>query len=119
MTGTSGSLTHQVAVTLVVQAPQPDFGITALPAGQTIFRGGSATYTVTISRTNGFSAQVSLSASGLPNRSSYLFTPNPGTGSSTLNISTSRPSHYGTYMLTITGTGGGQTHSTTVTLTLQ
>jgi hypothetical protein len=121
ITGTSGSLTHTTSVTLVVQssAPAADFGLGASPSSQTVGRGGAASYTVTITRLNGFTSPVTLSVQGLPSRTSGSFSPNPTTSSSTFTISTSRNTAKGTRTLTITGTSGGLTRTTTVTLTIQ
>jgi hypothetical protein len=119
ITGTSGTLTHTTTVTLVVQAPAPDFSLSASPASRTITRGGSTTYTVTISPINGFSGSVSLSVSGLPSRTTASFSPNPATSTSTLTISTRSKTAPGTFPLTITGTSGGLIHTTTVTLVVQ
>src|SRR5262249_42258610 len=68
MTGTSGTLTHSTTVVLVVNAVTPDFSISATPASQTVTRGSSTTYTVTVGSLNGFTGTVALSATGLPPR---------------------------------------------------
>jgi uncharacterized membrane protein len=117
--GTSGSLAHATTVTLVVNAPNPDFTITVSPASRTISRTGSTTYLVTITPANGFNSAVALSVSGLPSRTSASFSPNPATTSSTLSISTTRKTWTGTYSLTITASGGGVTHTANVTLIIQ
>jgi len=119
VTGTGTSATHTTTVSLAVTAPTPDFTLGASPTSQTITRGGVATYTVSIAPLNGFNSSVSLSVSGLPNRSSASFSPNPATSSSTLTVTTSRPTHAGTFLLTITGTSGGITHTIQVTLVVQ
>ncbi len=125
ITGTGSSGTHSTIVTLVVNGGQaPDFTISATPLSQTISRGSSATYTVTIGAVNGFSGAVNLSVSGLPQKTSGGFNPNPvpinnGSGSSTLTVSTNRNAAPKTYTLTITGTSGSITHSTPVTLVIQ
>ena len=117
ITGTSGSLTHTATVTLVVSA---DFTISVSPASQTVKRGSSTSYTVTIGGT-GFAGTVSFSVSGLPQRTSGSFTPSTltGTGTSTLTVKTNRPASPGTSTLTITGTSGSLIHSTTATLVIQ
>ena len=48
ITGTSGSLVHSTSATLVVNA-SADFTIGVTPSSQTVVRGNSTTYTVTIS----------------------------------------------------------------------
>ena len=115
VTGSSGSLSHTASATLVVN-PAPDFSLSASPTSQTVARDSSTSYTITISQMNGFSGAVSLSVSGLPNRSSASFNPNPATSSSLLTVSTNRGAQRGTFTLTITGTSGGTSHSITVTL---
>ena len=122
VTGSDGTRSHSAQVTLVVQsqpAPAADFTISATPATNTVVHGSDATYTVTITPVNNFSGSVSLSASGLPSRSSASFSPNPTATTSTLTVSTSRKSSRGTFTLTITGTSGGLSHSTTVQLVVQ
>jgi hypothetical protein len=121
ITGTSGTLTHSTTATLVVTGVNPDFSIAATPASQTVTRGSSTTYTVTVGSLNGFAGPVALSVSGLPSRATAIFNPTSitGSGSSTLTITTNRRSPVGTFTLTITGTSGSLTHSTTVTLVTQ
>jgi polygalacturonase/uncharacterized membrane protein len=119
ITGTSGSLTHSTTVTLVVNpAPTPDFTISATPSSQTVTAGSGTTYTTSVTAVNGFTGTVSLSVSGLPSGASGSFNPTSvtGSGNSTLSVSTSSSTPAGTYTLTITGTSGSLTHSTTVTL---
>jgi len=121
ITGTSGSLTHTASATLVVNALVPaDFTLTATPSSRSVTRGKAATYTVTIGALNGFNSTVTLSVSGVPNRTSASFRPNPAspTSSSTLTVTTNRKASTGTFTLTVTGKSGALTHTTTVTLTL-
>jgi len=122
ITGTSGTLVHSTSVTLVVSAAGgSDFAISASPSSQTVARGASATYTVTITATGGFTGTVNFSVSGLPSRTSASFNPASvtGSGSSTLTVSTNRKTPRGSFVLTITGTAGSLVHSTTVTLVVQ
>ncbi len=118
ITGTSGATTHSVQATLVVQAAAAgDFSISASPTSQRIPATSSTTFTVTITPSNGFSGPVSLSASGFVVGLSGSFSPNPATSSSTFtvvsnNVHTGR----GRIVLTITGTSGSLTHSTTVSI---
>ena len=62
-----------------------------------------------------------LSVTGLPNGSSATFNPATvagGTGASTMTVKTAKGTKIGTYTLTITGTGGGKSYATTVTLSV-
>ena len=115
-----GSSTNCEWATFVAQltfvTATPAFSLSASPTSQSIRRGGSTAYTITVNQLNGFAGTVTLGASGLPNRSSANFSPNPATTSSVLTVTTSRPTSTGTYTLTITGTSGGSSHSIAVTL---
>ena len=118
ITGTSGPVTHSVNVTLVVNG---DFTISATPASVTINRGGVANYTVTITAVGGFTGTVTLSQSLPPRQANVRFTPASvvNSGTSTLTIDTKNNLPVGTTVVTITGTSGGQSHSTTVNLVVQ
>jgi hypothetical protein len=162
----------------------PDFTITATPAVQTVSRGGVATYSVSVSSTNGsFTNAVGLTATGLPGGtisfSPVSVTPGSSAAQSTMTVQTTTQQAAGksrrpqwpfaapvfaalllllpgkrwrsrrifmnlacivallaiaassvgcgggfalpakTYTITVTGTSGSDTHSTTVTLTVQ
>jgi uncharacterized membrane protein len=118
ITGTSGTLSRTTAVQLVVQAPAPDFTLTATPASRSIGRGGSTTYAIAVNPVNGFGSSVSLTATGLPNRATATFSPNPTTSTSTLTITTQRNVQRGTFTLTIRGTSAALAHTATVTLVI-
>jgi thermitase len=117
ISGTSGTLERTTAATLVV-SPSGTFSLTATPLSQTVSRGSSTTYAVAIGPA-GFTGPVTFTVSGLPSRATASFSPNPVTGSSTLAVTTSTRSPTGTYTLTITGTSGGLTAQTKVTLVLR
>jgi hypothetical protein len=104
-----------------VTAPQ-DFSISASPSSQTVLAGGSTSYTATMTPSGGFSDSVNLAVGGLPSGASGSFNTNPitgGSGTSTLNVTTSGSTPAGNYTVTITGTSGSFSHSTTVTLKVQ
>jgi hypothetical protein len=117
ITAVSGSLTHTSQVTLVVA----DFSIAASPSSQTVNGGSKAAFTVSVTALGPFSAAINFSVSGLPARTSSLFSPTSiaGSGNTMLSISTRRKTAAGTYLLTIKATGGGLTHSTTVNLVIR
>jgi len=98
-----------------------DFSIQASPPSQTIPRGSSTTYSVSVYLASGLTKQVSLSLSGLPSGASYSFSPQNGYPyfTSTLTVYTSSSTPTGTSTLTITGSGDGKTRSTTVQLMVQ
>lgn len=116
--GTSGPVTRTANVTLVVNG---DFAIAASPTSRTISRGSTTTYSVTVTAGQGFSGPVALTVSGLAARATGTFNPASltGSGTSVLTVSTARNAQKGTRTLTITGSGGGRTHSVTVTLIIR
>jgi uncharacterized cupredoxin-like copper-binding protein len=119
ITATSGTLTHTAQVKLTVA----DFSISVSPSSQTLKATGNskATYTVTISALGPFSANTTFRVNGLPARTSSSFSPStvPGKGTSTLTISAKQRAPSGTYPLMVSATGGGLTHSATVSLIVQ
>jgi len=116
ITGTGGGFTRTTPVTLIVNGA-PDFTMSASPASQTIAQGTSNTYSVTLARGAGFTASVDFSVSGLPAGATPTFSPTSTTGSTaTLTVAVDPTAAIGTYPLTITGTGGGITRTTPVTL---
>jgi fibronectin type 3 domain-containing protein len=98
----------------------PDFSLSISPASVTVFKnGGTAIYTVTITRINGFANPVTLSVSGLPAGTTGSFSPNPASGtSSTLTLTVSASTVHGTFTFTVTGTGGSPTLTRTATAQL-
>ncbi len=117
ITGVSGSLTHSTTVTLVVSTP--DFSLSAAPASSTVTAGASTTYSVSVTPAAGFTGSVSLAASGLPSGAAASFSPNPTTGTSTMTVTTTTSTAAGSYPVTITGTNGTLTHTTSVQLVVQ
>jgi len=113
ITGTSGSLVHQVAATLVVS--NGDFSVSASPSSRTITAGKSTTYTAKYTPINGFSGTVTWSVTGLPTGVSGNFTPS-GTATVLLTVNSAKTTRSGTYTLTLVGTSGALHHSTTVSL---
>src|SRR5207245_5089908 len=98
--------------------PTPDFTISATPSSQSIIQGGSTSYTVSVSALNGFSGVVSLTTTGFGNGASNALNPTSvtGSGTSTLNVTTTSSADMGSFPITITGTSVSLTHSTSVTL---
>jgi len=117
------SLSHSTTVTLVVSCAgcAPDFALSVTPGSRTVSAGSGTTYTASVTPSNGFNSNVSLSVAGLPSGATASFSPNPisgGSGSSILNVSTMASTPVGTSTLTVTGTGAGISHSMTVSLTV-
>ena len=115
VTAASGGVSGTASVT-VTSVPS-DFSLSVSPASQQVRQGNTASYTVTIAPSNGFSGSVTLSVSGLPFGATAGFTPNPATTSSTLSVQTAGGVR-GSFTLTITGVSGALQHTTTATLTV-
>jgi subtilisin len=96
--------------------PPPSFTLAASPPSQTVKRGSSTSYTVTVNPQGGFASPVTVSVSGLRSGASATFSANPATSSSTMTVRTTSTAFRGTFTLTLTGKGGGLTRKTTVTL---
>ncbi len=100
--------------------PAAGFSLSVSPSSQTVAQGSGTSYTVTISRTGGFSGVVNLSASGLPGGAGATFSPNPAAGtSSVLVVTTSTKTPRGSRTLTITGSSGSLTRTVAATLVVQ
>jgi len=100
------------------------FTVSASPSSQTVTipPQQQPTYTVTVTSMGGFNSPVTLSVSGLPSGVTASFDPSsvtpPSGGSvtSTLTITVPETTSSGTYPLTISGTSGANTATTTATL---
>jgi kumamolisin len=124
ITATGGGITHTTTVSLTVTAPSPgSFSLSVSPNPWDLYRGSSGGVTVTSAVSGGFSAAITLSASGVPANTSYSFTPStlaaPGSGTSRFYMVVHSTATPGTYSITITGNGGGQTHSTVLSFTIR
>jgi hypothetical protein len=99
----------------------PNFYLSAAPSPQSVVAGSSATYTITVSASDGYSGNVSLSVSnGLPSGATASFSQASvsGSGTSTLTVTTGATTAAGSYTLQISGTDGKLTNNTAAVLTL-
>lgn len=120
ITGTSGTTTETTTVNLTVTAPVAgSFTISVSPSTGSLDEGQSGYATVTTAISGSFSSAISLSYSALPSGVTASFSPAsiaaPGSGTSHFTLTVSRTAPTGTYPITITGTGGGVTKTTTLT----
>jgi len=102
-----------------LQATAPDFvGSINPPAYQDVLPGGMAAYTITVDSINGFTGTIEFHASGLPLGAAATFVPNTLVGSGTVKvvISTSNETPRGKYLILVSGTSMGITHTGGVTL---
>ncbi|HMD77540.1 MAG TPA: S53 family serine peptidase [Terracidiphilus sp.] len=121
VTGTGGGITQTATVSLTVTAPVVGgFTISVSPTSGSLARGHSGYAVVTITASGGFNSAVALSATGVPSGVTGSFSPTSitGSGTSDFTLTVSRTAPTGTYPITIKGTGGGITHTTTLTFTV-
>ena len=119
VTGKSGSLQATASISLTVAAaPASGFTIAAAPASLSIVAGASAASTITITPVGGFSATVSLSASGLPAGVTAAFNPSSSTRTATVTFSAAASAAPGTSTITITGKSGSISSLASVSLTI-
>jgi hypothetical protein len=81
-------------------------------------QGGSATDTITVTDTGGFTGSVAFTATGLPSGVTASFSPASSTSASVLTLTASSTATTGAATLTITGTSGSTTAKTTIALTV-
>jgi hypothetical protein len=116
ITGTSGRITENGAVSLTLAART--FNLGKAPEELTLSRNSSGTSTVTIYPLEGFSDNVTLSTGTLPSGVTAVFSPNPATSNSTLTLTADATAQGGTATVTIEGASGSLKTSTPLTLTV-
>lgn len=104
----------------IIVRPQPDFAISVSPAALQVASGSQATSVITTTSINGFAAQISLQATGVPMGAKVSFVPIAITASakSTLTFSAGSATS-GTFNLIVTAIGGGRTHSVSIPVTIE
>jgi hypothetical protein len=98
--------------------PAPSFTLGASSTSLSVAQGASGRSTITVTGQNGFAGSVSLAASGLPSGVTAAFATNPTTGISVLTLTASGSATVGSATVTIKGTSGSLTASTTIALTV-
>lgn len=115
------TVTTVVTTSSTTIAPPADFSITVSPTSITVKKGETATCFISINGENGFSNSVSLAVTPSITGLTAAFNPPSGNPdySSTLSLKIDDSLAPGTYPLQITATGGGKTHSTSLTLIIE
>jgi hypothetical protein len=98
--------------------PPPGFSLSASSSTEALNQGATATETISVTPSGGFSGSVALSASGLPTGVSASFSPASTGGSSTVTFSASTTATAGTATVTIAGSSGTLSATTAVSLTV-
>ena len=102
---------------LAPQAP-PGFALSSSASAFTIDPGNSAQATIAVTENEGFSGNVALAISGLPSGVTASWSANPASGKSVLTLAVGSSAMRGSYLLTVTGTSGAQSESTSLELTV-
>jgi hypothetical protein len=113
----TGTLSWVALGTLLQVAPGPDLSGVVTP--NVVHPGLNNTSNVTVTLTPLFGFTNDVSVTGLPTGVTPTFTPatvTGGNGSSTLALAVNGSVALGTYPITVTGTGGGITHGSDLTL---
>jgi hypothetical protein len=103
---------------LLGATPTPNFSLSVNPPALSVNVGTSQTATVTISRSGGFSAAVSLAASGVSAGVTTTFSPVSAAGTSTVTFTAATAATLGRADVIITGSGGGLTRTAPIALTV-
>ncbi|HET7809630.1 MAG TPA: glycoside hydrolase family 9 protein [Steroidobacteraceae bacterium] len=117
--GTAKVSAASSAVSATTQSATQDYAVAASPASVSVARGGTASTSIAITRTN-FTGAVAFAASGLPSGVSVAFSPSTATtgNSVTATFTASSTATLGTASVVLTGTSGSLSHGTTVSLTV-
>lgn len=120
ITGTSGALTAATAAIAltITSGTTPSFTLAPSAGTLSVTQGKTATNTITVTDTGGFTGSVTLAASGLPSGVTASFGTNPTTGTSVVTFTASATAMVGSSTVTITGTSGSTTATTTIALTV-
>ncbi|TMI15258.1 hypothetical protein E6H35_02730 [Candidatus Bathyarchaeota archaeon] len=114
----TGSYSIVLASTNIWTSSPADFSISSNPSTVTIQGGESGSSTITLTSLNGFTGTVTLqAATSSPQISCSLSDINVTLGSSATSTISCRGS-MGQYVVTVTGTAGNLSHSTTLTYTV-
>jgi Chitobiase/beta-hexosaminidase C-terminal domain len=116
----AGNLTASTTVSITVTSPPPSFTLSASPSSVSVAQGGSGTSTITVSAAGGFSGSLTFAASGLPSGVTSSFAAGSGAGTEVLTLAASSSAAVTSSPVTVTisGTSGTLSASTTVALTI-
>jgi len=114
----SPQLCNSQQIQILVNGP-PSYSLSASPGSLSIAQGGSGMSTITVNPANGFTGNVSLAASGVPNGVTASFNPASTAATSTLTFTASASAATGVVTVTITGTTNNLLpQTTTISLTV-
>jgi hypothetical protein len=94
----------------------PLYTLSPSPSSVSFLLGSQSTATITITPYNGFSGNVLFSTAGLPGEMTAEFSPNPSSTSTTMTLTASPFASPRAATVTVIGTSGNLTQTTTLTL---
>lgn len=100
-------------------SPRPGFTLSLSSSSLTLEQTGKATITITITPQNGFSGNVTPSASGLPTGVTASFSPDPATTTTTMTLKASATTTMGQVTVKIEGVSGSVTSTAALALTVR
>lgn len=112
----SDTLTRTGLVSVTAPPTNPDFAVSVTPTSATVARGGTATYTVRVTPTGGWTTPVRMSVTGVPSLASATFQPTSTLTTSTLRVTTQSALAPRSYTLRVKGIANGVIRSVEVTL---
>jgi Chitobiase/beta-hexosaminidase C-terminal domain/Bacterial Ig-like domain (group 3)/FG-GAP-like repeat/FG-GAP repeat len=115
-TGYSTSAVVTAAYTITISAP--GFALSASPVSVSVPQGGSGTSTISATDVGGFTGTVTLAATGLPSGVSASFAPGSAAGTQVLTLTASTSAPITSSAVTITGTSGSLSATTTADLSI-
>jgi Domain of unknown function (DUF1929) len=120
ITASGGGLTHTLSVKLAVSM-KGNFTIAVAPASQTVSRGSSTTFTVTVTAGNGFAGTVNLAPAGTTANITANLNPSsiPQSGTSTFTVNVGSLAKTGNHNLSVKGTYGTVSKSAGVSLVVR
>lgn len=111
-----GSPNGQALIDALAPKSLSGFEISSSPAQLTVAPGDSGSATIAIHPSAGFSGAVNLAVTGLPDGASSTWSASPATQSSQLTIQLPDTAVRGSHLVTVTGTSGPETATTTIAL---
>jgi subtilase family serine protease len=120
VTAQSGATSQQTQVNVTVTPTPQGFALSVSPATVAVAQGNSATTTITVTDVGGFAGTVTLSASGLTSGLTASFAPGSAAGTQVLTITASSSATVTSSpeTVTITGTSGTMSATTSIALTV-
>ncbi|MGA7830605.1 MAG: protease pro-enzyme activation domain-containing protein [Terracidiphilus sp.] len=113
-----GSPTGQALINVLAHPASARFQLLASPNNLNVNPGTAGITTISVNDMNGFNGLVNLSISGLPSGVTATFAPSSTNGISQLILNVSSSAVHGEYGLTISGSSGTITTTTTLALTI-